>query len=280
MRNLFVLAIAFLFVLTGCSSNSASDVNRVDGTDAVNNSSEYSESWNYKEGFVIAKQDGEVLVVRNEVSDIKAPLNELLQEAKPDAIWLSVDDASYEAVTVGDQVSIYIPNGMVDQSYPAQATAELYLKGQEFIGYVVNIEKDRILVVSPEAQDLSAAGGKKNFFYAIWFSNVPANIDIGMKVEVWTHRELMESYPPQGAAKHIAVMNGTKPEGAKRYEYEAVKEAILSVASDKETNFTVVTDVEYNAASSEWTVYIFNEEHDQVREISVPDKYPSNEADE
>ena len=76
MKKMFVLLMFVLVLATGCSS----DIN-----------SESDEHWNHKEGFVVAKEDGRVLVVRDRVDNIEAPLNEILEDAQPNAIWLSVD---------------------------------------------------------------------------------------------------------------------------------------------------------------------------------------------
>lgn len=110
---MFVLLLLVLILATGCSSN---------------NNSESNEHWNYKEGFVVAKDDGRVLVVRDRVENIEAPINEILEGAQPNAIWLSVDKKGFDAVSVGDEVRINIPNGAIDQSYPAQASADVIKK--------------------------------------------------------------------------------------------------------------------------------------------------------
>lgn len=113
MKKMFILLFAVLVLATGCSSN---------------NSGESGEIWDYREGFVVTKEDGRILVVRDKVANLEAPLSEILEEAQPNAIWLSVDKTDYDAISVGDQVSIKIPNGAVDQSYPAQATADVTKK--------------------------------------------------------------------------------------------------------------------------------------------------------
>ncbi|BBH24849.1 hypothetical protein Back11_61940 [Paenibacillus baekrokdamisoli] len=108
-----VLFLAFLLALlcvvgTGCSSNNS------------------DERWDYRDGFVVAKEGDKILVVRDKVADSKAPLSEILENAKPNAMWISVDKADYDAVTVDDRVSINFPNGgVINQSYPAQTTADV-----------------------------------------------------------------------------------------------------------------------------------------------------------
>lgn len=109
---IFVFLIAMLVVVTGCSSSSNAE-----------------ERWDYKEGFVVSKESGRVLVVHQKPSDFEAPLSEILKNAEPNAMWISVEQADYDAVAVGDRVSIKIPNGGgIDQSYPAQTTADVEKK--------------------------------------------------------------------------------------------------------------------------------------------------------
>ncbi|GMK49069.1 hypothetical protein PghCCS26_61990 [Paenibacillus glycanilyticus] len=106
---LFFLLTVMVFV--GCSSSSNSD-----------------DSWDYNEGFVVSKEDGRILVVREKPSDFKDPLSDILQNAKPNAMWISVEQVDYDAFAVGDHVSIKIPNGgIINRSYPAQTTADVGL---------------------------------------------------------------------------------------------------------------------------------------------------------
>lgn len=112
MRISFILVMLILFLATGCSTNN----------DITSN-----EQWSYKEGFVVAKENDRILVVRR-VTNIETPLSDILEEAQPNAIWLSVDKSDYDSVSVGDQVSINIANGAIDQSYPAQAAADVIKK--------------------------------------------------------------------------------------------------------------------------------------------------------
>lgn len=83
------------------------------------------ERWDVKEGYVVAKEDGRVLAVRDKVPDRHTPLNRILEEAMPNAIWLTVSPADYHAVEIGDHIGISIPNGAINQSYPAQAAADV-----------------------------------------------------------------------------------------------------------------------------------------------------------
>ncbi|QYR23197.1 YobA family protein [Paenibacillus sp. sptzw28] len=141
-----------------------------------------------------------------------------------------------------------------------------------FIGYVVKIDGDRILVVSPDVKDYSSTGGPKNYYPAIWFDESPSNINVGMKVEVWAEGgKLEESYPAQGKAERVSVISDSQSEGTKLFEAEAVNQAISSLEI-KKSHFNVVKEVKYDPTASVWTVYVLNDNHDGVIPIQVSDK--------
>lgn len=152
-----------------------------------------------------------------------------------------------------------------------QVTSPPQAKGTGFIGYVVKADDKRILVVSPDRKDYSAQGGQKNYYAAAWFSGAPSNIEVGMQVEAWTlGGQLAESYPAQGTIEHISILNDSQPEGAELKEAEAVNKAIAALEIE-ESHFTVVKSAAYDSAASEWTVYVLNENRDQVIAIKVSD---------
>ncbi|MWV46063.1 DUF3221 domain-containing protein [Paenibacillus sp. HJL G12] len=111
MRKHWIFAV-ILLLITGCS---AAKVAEPEGR------------WDHKHGYVVAKENGRVLVVRKQAAP-ETPLNDILAEAQPDAIWLSVGKGDYDAVSVGDEVGIRIANGAIDESYPAQAGADIDIK--------------------------------------------------------------------------------------------------------------------------------------------------------
>lgn len=141
-----------------------------------------------------------------------------------------------------------------------------------FKGYVVKIDGDRILVVSPDVKDYSSTGGQKSSYSAIWFDESPSNIDVGMKVEVWAEGgKVLESYPAQGKAERVSVISDSQAEGAELAQAEAVKKAISSLEIE-EPHFAVVKEVEYDPSDSVWTVYVLNDNRDDVIPIQVTDK--------
>lgn len=86
------------------------------------------EHWNYKAGFVVAKENNKLLIVREKPTVNEVSINEILENAQPDAIWLTVDESDYKIVSVGDKVKMKIPSGAIDQSYPAQAAGDIKIK--------------------------------------------------------------------------------------------------------------------------------------------------------
>lgn len=142
-----------------------------------------------------------------------------------------------------------------------------------FVGYVVKMEEGRMLVVSPEVTDFSSTGGQKNVYSAVWFSESPSHIEVGMKVEVWAKGgEVLESHPAQGIVERVSVLSDSQPEGTILSEAEAVKKAIFSLEIEN-SHFAVVKEVKYEPSDSTWTVYLVQDMRDKVVPIHVSDKY-------
>ncbi|MWC30741.1 DUF3221 domain-containing protein [Paenibacillus sp. MMS18-CY102] len=116
MRKIIKLT-ALALLLAGCSNATSQGEQqvKVETNAAINN-------WDYNNGFVIAKSSGnKVIIVRDKVANLHAPLQDIMSEASPYILELTVvDQAEYERVRVGDQVKITIP-GTVNFSVPATA---------------------------------------------------------------------------------------------------------------------------------------------------------------
>lgn len=158
-----------------------------------------------------------------------------------------------------------------EKQIPADGSKTQDTKKNEpgIMGYVVDKENGRILVVSSEAQDFSSNGGVSEFYEAIWFSNAPDDINIGDKVSVWFNI-VLESYPGQSEIQDIKVIPGEKPEGANLNESEALYRALTSTEMDF-TFFPVVKSIEYNNASKEWTIQLKNAHGDKIQSIIIKD---------
>lgn len=147
------------------------------------------------------------------------------------------------------------------------------VESPKYEGYVVSKTNDSILVVSAVERDFSANGGMSHYYEAIWFSNSPPNVEVGHKVEVLSTGAIAESYPAQGKADTVAVIEPEKPEGAILTEAEAIRQALLfPEIAELEYMAAVIKEVTYTAESSEWSVFITRSGEDKVLEIKVADQ--------
>lgn len=148
-----------------------------------------------------------------------------------------------------------------------------------FVGYIVKKEDNRILVVNSDVRDFSANGGASNYYEAIWFSNVPFNIEVGQHVEVMADGAIADSYPAQGTAGTVSVYEVEKPEGAEFTQEEAIVKA-LSTSEVSGYEIPVIKEVKYKAATSQWLVYVTQSGDETVHEIRVEDQQTSIPANE
>lgn len=109
-----------------------------------------------------------------------------------------------------------------------QSSKELVQEQRGYIGHVVKKEKGRVLVVNNVEKDYSANGGASHYYEAVWFSKASSDIQVGQQVEVWAAGEMEDSYPGQGQADRIVVMETNQPEGARLTESEAIRRALIS----------------------------------------------------
>jgi hypothetical protein len=138
------------------------------------------------------------------------------------------------------------------------------------VGYVMQKENERILVISQESRDFSANGGVKEYYDAIWFSNVPKDIKVGEKVKVW-YDFVRESYPGQSEVKDIEVVSSEKPKGAKLTEAEVLLMALTS-QEVKVSDLLVVKEIEYDSQAARWNVELKEIWSDKIVRIQISDK--------
>jgi hypothetical protein len=142
--------------------------------------------------------------------------------------------------------------------------------GASMMGYVMKKEEGRILITNPEAQDFSSTGGVQEFYDAIWFSDVPIDIELGDKVRVW-YDSIRESYPGQSEAKRVEVINNKKPEGANLTEQEALYMALTSLQIDI-NDIAVVKFIEYDNQADRWNIRMKSVLGDKIYNIQIEDK--------
>lgn len=138
------------------------------------------------------------------------------------------------------------------------------------IGYVMQKDNERILVISQAAQDFSSTGGVKEYYDAIWFSNAPKDVEVGDKVKVW-YDIVAESYPGQSEAKHIEVISSQKPNGANLTESEALNKALES-EEIKANDLTVLKSIVYNKQTDRWNVELKEIWSEKTYNVQVTDK--------
>ena len=122
-------------------------------------------------------------------------------------------------------------------------------------GYIVSKEGGRILVVSSEPKDFSDTGGLKEFYEAVFVSNVQQEVKIGQKVSVWFDGPILESFPAQAKAKNISVFPSKKPDGADLSESEVIRMALEKLDQSKEI-IPAIKAVSYDEKSDTWDVLI------------------------
>lgn len=104
--SLLVLPCLFLFII-GCTGNESTN----------------PEKWDRTNGYVIGKEEQKILVVRQIPETGNISVSQILEQNKPDAIWVTVKNSEvYDAIVIGDKVELSI-EGSIKNSYPAQATA-------------------------------------------------------------------------------------------------------------------------------------------------------------
>ncbi|MFC5465353.1 YobA family protein [Lederbergia graminis] len=120
----------------------------------------------------------------------------------------------------------------------------------DIIGYVMDQNDSRILVVSAEAQDFSANDGLSEYYDAISLSNAPENVKIGQMVKVWIDGPVADSYPMQGKISKLEVVESSKPDGAKMTEEQALRKIIKA----QPTKQMAVRNIYFDNTKNIWKV--------------------------
>jgi hypothetical protein len=58
---------------------------------------------------------------------------------------------------------------------------------------------------------VSSTGGVKEFFDAVWISNIPQDVKVGQKVQVWFEGAVATSYPGQAMTNKISILPSNEP---------------------------------------------------------------------
>jgi hypothetical protein len=142
-------------------------------------------------------------------------------------------------------------------------------------GYITKIENQKILVVSPKAQDFSSTGGLKEFYDAVWISNIPKDIKVGQKVQAWFEGAVAASYPGLAMANKIIITPSDKPVNAKLSEEQAIQQALINQEISN-IAVPVIKEVKFDSNSGIWTIRIIDgiltETEAKEHIVQIPDK--------
>lgn len=143
----------------------------------------------------------------------------------------------------------------------------------EFIGYVTKIENQRALVVSSISKEINQT--RKEFYDAVWVSNIPPDVKVGEIVHVWFEGELATSYPGQGKAAKVTISKIQKPEKATLSPDEVIRKALTNKEISN-INILVIKEVNYDEESAVWTFRyksaMITDGSLEERTIQIPDK--------
>ncbi|GMK38783.1 hypothetical protein PCCS19_18370 [Paenibacillus sp. CCS19] len=143
----------------------------------------------------------------------------------------------------------------------------------DFTGYVTKIEKQRALIVTPISRQINESN--KEFYDAIWVSNMPPNIKIGQHVEVWFNGGIETSYPGQGMATKVTMSEIRKPATATLTQDEVIRKALLD-QKIANINILVIKEVTYDEQTTMWTIRYknaaFTDDELEEYRVQIPDQ--------
>ncbi|MDQ0875883.1 hypothetical protein QFZ77_004542 [Paenibacillus sp. V4I3] len=143
----------------------------------------------------------------------------------------------------------------------------------ELVGYITKLENQRALVVSPISKEINQT--IKEFYDAIWVSNMPQDVEVGQYVNVWFEGALAASYPAGGKATKVNISKIYKPKKATLSQEEVIRKALINkdISSVK---ILVIKNVIYDEKSAVWTIRyksaILTDGSIEEHSIQVPDK--------
>ncbi|MEW4430240.1 MULTISPECIES: DUF3221 domain-containing protein [Paenibacillus] len=110
--SVLVVVPCLFLLIVGCSGNESTT----------------PEKWDRSNGYVIAKEDHKMLIVRHIPETGNISVSQILEQNKPDATWITVKNLDvYDTIAIGDNVELSL-EGSIKKSYPSQATATLKIK--------------------------------------------------------------------------------------------------------------------------------------------------------
>ncbi|MBA2937105.1 DUF3221 domain-containing protein [Paenibacillus sp. CGMCC 1.16610] len=121
----------------------------------------------------------------------------------------------------------------------------------ELVGFITKLENQRALVVSPISREINQT--RKEFYDAIWVSNMPQDVEVGQYVNLWLEGAIAASYPAQGKASKVTIAKIQKPEKAILSQDEVIRKALLN-KDISSINVLAIKGVSYDENSDIWII--------------------------
>ncbi len=150
-------------------------------------------------------------------------------------------------------------------TYPDQPFTETPSKEGK---YVMQIYKEKMLVVDTTPTNFNSNGGGEDFYDAVFFiyPNAAEELKVGQRVKVEGSGEIMDSYPGQGSAKYVEVLSEYKPKNAMLSESEVIGKAI-EITKKKSDGWIIIRSIAFDEEKAVWKVEIKQDGQDDEMEI-------------
>ena len=115
--------------------------------------------------------------------------------------------------------------------------------------YVMQVDKEGMLVVDTMPKDFGSTGGGEDFYNAVIFKypNAVEELKVGQRVIVEDTGFILESFPGQGGAKHVEVLPEYKPKNATLSESEVIVKAI-DMVEKKSEGMVIIRTITFDPA--------------------------------
>ncbi|PXW89018.1 uncharacterized protein DUF3221 [Streptohalobacillus salinus] len=149
-------------------------------------------------------------------------------------------------------------------------TLLIHSPSSRLTGYIINRKDERILIQAETAKDLSSTGGVDTYYELIWFSNPPEPLEVGDKVDVYYDDTKKNYYPRRSTIKSFETYTPKQPNHAKKNEKEVIQ-TVFEQHKQHPARLFVITSINFNAETNNWTIKLVNVYSNQEKIVSVPD---------
>ncbi|MFD1736327.1 DUF3221 domain-containing protein [Bacillus salitolerans] len=139
--------------------------------------------------------------------------------------------------------------------------------------YVLEVSKDKILVIDAQSMNYGQTGGDSEYFSAIYyqFPHSSDKLRVGQRVKVVPSGPILESYPGQGSASFVEILPEYKPPAAELSESHVVARAIEKANEHSHVGILAIRQINYDEELDEWTIQFKPSDGDSF-EVQVEDK--------